>query len=61
MKKRAIAYIALAALLMALLGGCADPGEDKSAVSAVGEDGPLTPYAEPLTLSMMFETNAGTQ
>ncbi len=61
MKKRAIAYIALAALLMELLGGCADPGEDKSAVSAVGEDGPLTPYAEPLTLSMMFETNAGTQ
>lgn len=61
MKKRGCTYVILVALIVSLLCGCTDSGRVTSTVSTQGEDGPLAPYAQPLTLSMMFETNAGTR
>lgn len=58
MKKKLLSYLLVFAVLASLLVGCKQE-ETKVAIGVEGEDGPMVPYKETLTLSLLYENDAG--
>lgn len=58
MKKKLISCLIVLTMLMSTLYGCGKE-EVKNAIGVKGEDGPMVPYEETLTLSLLYENDAG--
>jgi len=57
--KKIISLLCATALMLTALSGCGNGSGTAKKISVQGEDGPLAPYSETLTLSMLHENNVG--
>ena len=57
--KKLISFICVISLVCVSLAGCGKSSSKAKKIAVQGEDGPLAPYSETLTLSMLHENNVG--
>lgn len=58
MKKKLLSCLSILVILTSTLFGCGKE-EAKTAIGVKGEDGPMVPYEDTLTLSLLYENNVG--